>query len=389
MTSIVSPSLRAKFQRYLPDTIRINGDQPWDPQILDDTFYKDVDRKGTLGLGEAYMDGKWDCKQFDQVDVFFEHALRGNVLERFWNHPTMIKQRMQQFFCNPQNRRLSRNVIDKHYDPGSNVILSFLDPYNQYTCGYWKDCTDLNTAQEKKLDLMCRKLKLKTGDRVLDIGGGWGGFAKFAALHYGCHVTMITISDEQIQYAREFCKGLPVNIMYCDYRDLDSTYDKILICGMGEHVGYKNYKKLMYHVDRSLDQNGIFLWHTIGKRFEDIVIEEPWILKYIFPNSILPTIPRIARASQPFFDLVDMQEFGQYYEPTLMAWRDNLVKNWSNPNKGPADPGMNREFRMWYYYLSSCAAMFRVRRINLWQCIFQKAGAPAYESVRYEFLTPR
>jgi cyclopropane-fatty-acyl-phospholipid synthase len=269
-------------------------------------------------------------------------------------------------------------VIEAHYDPGSDIILSFLDPYNQYTCGYWKDCNDLNTAQEKKLDLICRKLELKRTDRVLDIGCGWYGFAKYAAEHYGCTVTGITIAREQIAYGREFCKGVPVAIKYCDYRDLEGTYDKILICGMSEHVGYKNYRVLAETVHRCLSRDGLFLWHTIGKGSERIRIEEPWILKYIFPNGQLPTVARVARATQDLFDMVDMHEFGAYYEPTLMAWRENLVTSWSRVGVSHTE----RDYRMWYYYLSSCAALFRVRKINLWQFVFRKAGGPGYISVR-------
>src|SRR5207247_100513 len=148
-------------------------------------------------------------------------------------------------------------VIEEHYDLSNELYMSFLDPYNQYTCGYFKNTTDLNQAQEQKLDLICRKLSLKQGDRVLDIGCGWGGFAKYAAENYGCNVVGITISDEQVSYAEEYTSGLPVEIRKQDYRDLrGEKFDKIVVIGMIEHVGYKNYRKLFEIIENSLTDEG-------------------------------------------------------------------------------------------------------------------------------------
>lgn len=373
--TILPRSIQARCKRWMPSPVTINGSNAWDPKVRDDRVYEAVFYRGTLGLGEAYMDGWWDCQA---LDVFFEHVFRAGLLEKFRHHPTMFRARAREMLFNEQKRSRATRIAEHHYNPESNIILSFLDPYNQYTCGYWKDADDLKVAQERKLDLISRKLELKSGDKVLDIGCGWGGFAKYAAEHFGCRVIGITNSPEQIEYAEKYCRGLPVTIQNCDYRDLTGTFDKILICGMGEHVGHKNYRTLMKSVHRCLAPHGLFLWHTIGKGSDGIPLGEPWILKYIFPAGMLPTPQRIARATEGLFDQVDLHEFGAYYDPTLMAWRENFVKNWPAAGAGRT----LREFRMWYYYLSSCAALFRVRKINLWQFVFRKAGAGKYISVR-------
>jgi cyclopropane-fatty-acyl-phospholipid synthase len=247
--------------------------------------------------------------------------------------------------------------------------MSFLDAYNQYTCGYFKNTDDLNTAQEQKLQLICSKLQLKKEDRVLDIGCGWGGFAKFASEHYGCHITGVTISKEQAAYAREFTKGLPVTIKEIDYRNIEDEYDKVLICGMIEHVGYKNYRTLLKIVNKVLEKNGLFLLHTIGNN-TSVIFTDVWIGKYIFPNGILPSLKQITTAAEGLFILEDLHNFGQYYVPTLMSWFANFDKNWTVIAKDYGE----RFYRMWKYYLLSCAGMFRARDAQLWQFVFSKRG---------------
>jgi len=222
--------------------VEINGERPWDIQVHDERLYRRVLIHGSLGLGEAYMEKWWDC---ERIDLFIEKILRS---ERYANAITLplVLLSIKAFFFNLQSRIRSKEVAEQHYDLGNDLYLSFLDPYNQYTCGYFLGTDDLNKAQENKLNLICRKLQLKQGDRVLDIGCGWGGFAKFAAEKYKCRVVGITISNEQLKYARQYVAGLPVEIRKLDYRELSGEkFDKIVIIGMIEHVGYKNYRKVM------------------------------------------------------------------------------------------------------------------------------------------------
>jgi len=231
-----------------------------------------------------------------------------------------------------------------------------------------------------KLDLICHKLHLTENDRVLDIGCGWGGFAKFAAERYGCHVTGITISDQQLEYGKTFCEGLPVTLLKSDYRDFDQTgFDKVLVCGMIEHVGHRNYRPLMEVVHRSLRDGGHFLLHTIG-RHSSGTSTDPWITKYIFPNSMLPSARQLTTEAQGLFALDDWHNFGSSYDPTLMAWHKNFVDNWESIREGYDD----RFYRMFTYYLLSCAAVFRVNKKVLWQLVLTKRrGAVAgYQSVR-------
>lgn len=379
VATMVESNLKTRFKSLLPSGVAINGPAPCDPQVHDKRLYSAVMLHGTLGLGEAYMKGWWDC---EKLDVFFTHLLQVGLLERMRFHPSMLRVRLREKFVNEQRRSRADDIAKHHYNPSSSIILSFLDPLNQYTCGYWKDVDDLDSAQQAKLDLICRKLKLKSGDKVLDIGCGWGGFARYAAEKYGCHVTGVSVSNEQIEVAKNFCRGLPVDIVYADYRNLPTMFprgfNKILICGMIEHVGYKNYRTVMQAVSRCLEPEGLFLLHTIGKGSDDLQVCEPWILKYIFPGGMIPTPTRIAKAAEGLLDPVDFHEFGEYYDPTLMAWTSRLEKNWHLFAKDHTES----EHRMWRYYLLSAAAHFRARKVNLWQYVFRLKGARGYVSVR-------
>ena len=355
--------------------IKINGDRPWDMKVNDERFYDRVLSKGTLGLGESYMDGWWECEAMDEA--FFRVLKYSDSSAIDKNFSTLFHILKSKFF-NFQTKSGSQKVIKEHYDLGNDLYMAFLDPYNQYTCGYFKDTDDLNEAQEKKLDLICKKLQLKSTDKVLDIGCGWGGFAKYAAEHYGCHVTGISISDEQINYAKGFTKGLPVDILKMDYRDLVGEYDKVLICGMIEHVGYKNYRKILEIVKDNLKEDGLFLLHTIGAN-ESVTQGDYWTEKYIFPNSMLPSQKQIAAAAEGLFVMEDWHNFGQYYDKTLMAWYENFHKAWPSI-KNKYD---ERFYRMFKYYLLSFAAMFRRRDVQLWQVVFSREGVlGGYESIR-------
>ncbi len=354
--------------------IRTDGQRPWDIKVLNENFYDRVFKQGSLGLGESYMDGWWDCSSLDQMFYRIgKHKITSPkiTLSIVWHY-------LKSIILNRQNKKRAKQVAEQHYDLSNELYMSFLDPYNQYTCGYFKDTNDLNQAQEKKLDLICKKLQLKPTDRVLDIGCGWGGFAKYAAEHYGCHVTGISISKEQIKYAQDFTKGLPVEIKMIDYRDLNEQFDKILICGMIEHVGFKNYRKIFEIVNANLKEDGLFLLHTIGGN-KTIYAVDPWIDKYIFPNGMLPSVKQISNAMEKLFVVEDWHNFGPYYDPTLMAWFKNFDTNWHNIKANYDE----RFYRMWKYYLLSCAGIFRARGLQLWQIVMSKKGIEGgYQSFR-------
>lgn len=346
--------------------ITIDGPNNWDIHVKNEGFYQSVLSKASLGLGESYMDGWWECKN---VDEFIFRLVQADYaeLKTFGTAFHYLKAKV----FNLQTRKGAKKVVNEHYDLKPELFMSFLDPYNQYTCGYFKNTDDLNVAQEQKLRLICEKLELKPTDTVLDIGCGWGGFAKFSSTNYGCKVRGITISQEQAEYAREFTKGLPVEIAVEDYRDLTGEYDKILVCGMIEHVGYKNYQALFKIIQSHLKNNGLFLLHTIGY-FKSVKGGDPWLSKYIFPNGMLPSIKQMAQCAENFFIVEDLQNFGAYYDKTLLAWMQNFDKHWEIL-KNDYD---ERFYRMWKYYLLSCAGIFRARKAQLYQFVFSKEGVP-------------
>ena len=354
--------------------IKINGNNPWDIQVHNKKFYSRILRDGSLGLGESYMDGWWDCKYLDQ---FFYKILSAQLDKKIIT-PKMVANVIKAKLFNMQNISRSRKVAEEHYDLGNEFYSSMLDKRMQYTCAYWKNAKNLDQAQENKLDLICKKLKLKKGESVLELGCGWGELAKYMAEKYKCKVTAYNISKEQLKYARLNCKGLPINFIEKDYRLAVGKYDKIVSIGLCEHIGYKNYKNFMLLVNNCLKDNGLFLLHTIGKDIS-VTTTDPWIAKYIFPNSMLPSVKQISTASEGLFVLEDWHNFGADYDTTLMAWYSNFEKNW---DKFEIIYG-KRFYRMWRYYLLSCAGLFRARRTQLWQVIFSKNGYPnGYVSIR-------
>jgi len=354
--------------------IKIDGNNPWDIKVHNSKLYQRILSGGSLALGESYMDGWWDVKQLDE---FFYKLLSAKLDKKVIN-PKIILQVAKSKLLNMQTFSRSKKVAEQHYDLGNDFYEKMLDKNMQYTCGYWKNAKTLDKAQEYKLNLICQKLKLKKGDKVLELGCGWGGFAKFASEKYECHVTGYNISKEQVEFARERCKGLSVEIVHKDYRLAEGMYDKIVSVGLCEHVGYKNYKRFMQIASKCLRDKGLFLLHTIGKDIS-VVATDPWISKYIFPNSMLPSSKQLMSASEKIFVMEDWHNIGAHYDKTLMEWHNNFEKNWDLFRERYGD----RFYRMWTYYLLSCAGLFRARRAQLWQIVFSKNGVPSgYESIR-------
>ncbi|WP_432767186.1 cyclopropane fatty acyl phospholipid synthase [Pseudomonas fluorescens] len=347
--------------------IRIDGTRPWDIQLNHASVPARVLAFGNLGLGESYMDGHWDCANLDQM---FDRLLRARLDRKARNVRTALHS-LRARLLNLQTARRAWKVGRTHYDLGNSFYAAMLDKRMTYTCGFWEGSSTLDEAQEHKLDLVCRKLDLQPGMRMLDIGCGWGGLMQFAATHYGVHCTGVTISTEQALAARERCAGLPVDVLLSDYRNVDGTFDRIVSLGMFEHVGRKNHNIYMQLAERCLAYDGLFLLHTIGRN-EIGHGTDPWIDRYIFPNGEIPTIADIGRACENRFVIEDLHSFGADYDRTLMAWHSNFDAHWAQF----ADELGARFCRMWKYYLLSCAGAFRAREMQLWQWILSKPGRP-------------
>ncbi|MEL7158755.1 MAG: class I SAM-dependent methyltransferase, partial [Actinomycetota bacterium] len=233
-------------------------------------------------------------------------------------------------------------------------------------------------AQEAKLELICAKLHLEPGMRVLDIGCGWGGLAQYAAERHGVHVTGISPAAEQVKVAAERCMGLDVDIQQTDFRNVKGTYDRIVSVGMLEHVGPRNYKAFFDVNAELLADDGMILHHTIGSNITKDYTD-PWFDKYIFPGGVIPSMEHIGKASRQKWALEDVHNFGPDYDTTLMAWHDNISGRWDEI------PHYDETFRRtWDYYLLASAASFRTRQLQLWQLVFRRAArtSPVYQAVR-------
>jgi len=379
--------MKQKFENFISSIlssagVEINGQGDADIQIHHPDFYKRVIRDGTLGFGESYMDGWWDVKKMDELIYRILYA----SLDEKVNRKNLFFYYLGAFLINNGKKSRAFEVGIKHYDIGNELFQNMLDKRMAYSCGYWRNAQNLDEAQEAKLELICRKLDLKPGMKVLDIGCGWGSFCKYAAEKYGVEVVGITVSKEQVDYATIDCQGLNVEIKLLDYRDLNNEiligkemfFDRVVSVGMFEHVVYKNYRTFMNTVHKLLKENGLFLLHTIGNNIS-VLVNEPWSDKYIFPNSHLPSIKQIGGAVEGLFVMEDWHNFGAHYDKTLMAWFENFDRNWDQI-KSKYD---ERFYRMWKYYLLSSAGSFRARHVQLWQIVLSKKGViNGYVSIR-------
>lgn len=358
---------RAYFAELLSKAdVRINGQRPWDLQLKSAGVFDRVLASGNIGLGEAYMDGAWDAERLDE---FFFHILDARLATQI-KPKRLILPALRAKLLNLQSRERAWQVGEAHYDLGNDFYAAMLDSRMTYTCGYWKAATNLEDAQEAKLDLVCRKLELEPGMKVLDIGCGWGSFMAYAAEHYGVECVGATISAEQAAYGESLMRaGLPVRFLLKDYRELDHRFDRIVSIGMLEHVGRKNHIEYMQAAHRCLKDDGLFLLHTIGKRLRNTP-PDPWINRYIFPNGDIPSLSQIADACEGRFVVEDLHNFGADYDRTLMAWHENFEAAWPQFREQYGE----RFRRMWRYYLLSCAAAFRARNLQLWQLVLSKEG---------------
>ncbi|HYW94359.1 MAG TPA: cyclopropane fatty acyl phospholipid synthase [Bacteroidales bacterium] len=355
--------------------ISINGGKPWDITVHNNAFFERALTEGELGIGESYMDGWWDAEALDET---IARILRARLHDKIKRKYTILLQASLARVFNLQSRRRAFIIGKRHYDTGNDLFTAMLDKRLNYSCAYWNNAKDLDEAQENKLDLICRKIFLEPGMKVLDIGCGWGAFGKYAAEKYKAEVTGITVSGEQIELGRKLCKGLPVEFLLKDYRDMTGQFDRIVSVGMIEHVGYKNYDTFFDVAGRCLKHDGLFLLHTIGSPVTTYSIN-PWTHKYIFPNGMLPSAAQLSEAFEDYFVMEDWHSFGAYYDLTLMAWYRNFNNAWKKLRKNYSE----RFYRMWKYYLLSSAGAFRARKNQLWQIVLSKNGIPGgYESVR-------
>lgn len=363
-------ALRSLFEKA---GLELQGARPWDPQVNNPALYRDLLRRGSLALGEGYVAGAWDC---EDLAGFFTRLLSLEIGAAGFGLDALARLRqlgieLRERWGNLQTRRRAFEVGRRHYDIDPRVYGAMLDTRRIYSCAYWRHAHTLEEAQEHKLRLICEKLELKTGQRLLDIGCGWGGLAEYAARHYGVHVTGITISEQQYRYCREVLADLPVDIRCCDYRSLPKEkpqpFDRIVSVGMLEHVGRNNDRRYFDLASSLMTNDGLFLVQSIGTATTTWAVD-PWIDTYIFPNGRLPSANQLTRGFEGIFILEDWENIGPDYDRTLMAWWEQFDASWPT-----LSIDMNDQFyRLWKYYLLSCAGLFRSRQGQLWQIILSK-----------------
>jgi cyclopropane-fatty-acyl-phospholipid synthase len=360
--------------------VRVGGGRPWDLRVHDERFFDRVVAEGTLGLGESYQDGWWDCDSLDGMTARTLAAGGERVVEHTWR---TALHALRARLLNLQTRRGAMAVARRHYDLDDRLYMSFLDPYNQYTCAYFTDAPadDLDGAQRAKMDLICRKLHLQEGDHVLDIGCGWGGLARWMHERHGCRVTGINIADGQLAYAQSRSPGPAVEYLHMDYRDLPTkfprAFDKVVSVGMVEHVGWKNHRSYFRAARAATKDGGLFLLQTCGQD-RSRPIADPWIDRYIFPNGCVPSPTQLATAAEGNFVLEDWQNLGAHYDPTLMHWWRRFERAWPAFRAQYGD----RFFRTFRYYMQTCAGAFRARQMHLHQLVFSTHGVPGGYAAR-------
>lgn len=342
--------------------VEIGGAAPHDIKLHDRAALRAYALRGMLGASDAYVAGQWDSDRLDEL-VFRLLRANDSFGESSWWRAALGA------VVNAQAGRRGFAVA-RHYDLGNDLFEAMLDPRMIYSCAYWEGAETLAAAQEQKLDLVCRKLGLARGMRLLDVGGGWGGLAKFAAERYGVRAVVTTISREQAEYAKAACRGLPIEIRVQDYRAMGADhFDAVASIGMFEHVGHKNYRRFFEVVRDQLAPHALFLLHSIGGATSRTTYD-PWFEQNIFPGTHIPSARQITGASEGLFHVEDWQDIGLHYDRTLLAWHDNFERAWPRLR----DKYGERFYRTWRYYLLVSAGAFRARHLHTWQVVFAATG---------------
>ena len=343
-------------------------------------------RGGLYELGEAYMRGVWDCDDLPELMYRLVKEDPSTNIRFKKVSPRFISYVILDQLGNAQVGKGAYEVAERHYDLGNDLFSRMLDTVTMtYTCGYWKNARSLEDAQVAKIDLLCRKLKLRPGMRVLDIGCGWGNFAQYAAKHYGVSVVGLTVSKEQAELARERCKGLDVEIVLEDYQKYTGTFDRIVSIEMIEAVGRKNIPTFFKMVERCLVDKGLFGLQVISaesfSRYSKATLDQYilWLRRRIFPNGYLPTLPQLIQPARGNLVMEDLHNFSADYEKTLYAWAQRFEAAWPTLSEKYGEPF----YRMWMFYLNGCEALFRARMVQLYQIVYCKGGmSGGYEAVR-------
>jgi cyclopropane-fatty-acyl-phospholipid synthase len=353
--------------------VQIGGRRSWDIQVHADRFFPRVLGDAELGFAESYMDGDWGCDKLDEL----ASRLFGAELDRIVLRPVDFLNAFVARVATRQTRHRVRQHVAPHYNLGNDLFEAMLDTrYMAYTCAYWRGgAHSLEEAQEAKLDLVCRKLTLEKGMRVLDIGCGWGGFARFAAARYGVSVTGVTLSREQAALGAARASGLPVELRVQDYRDVTGTFDRVVSIGCLEHVGHRNHRRFFEVVRSRLAPGGYALVHSIGVCRTEYRSGR-FLNKYVFPLVNLPSVAQIGRAIDGLFVLEDVQNIGIDYDRTLMEWHARFERAWPDLQDRYGSLLGGRFKRMFDFYLLTSAGFVRSRRAQVWQMVLTQPGVP-------------
>jgi len=371
-----------------PATRRVYGREPEgiaaEILVRDHDFFRKCILYGDVGFGEAYVDGDWDTPDLARVIEW--------MILNVEHHPTLMADEAKNSQVNwfrlfntilhqlRDNTILgSRKNISAHYDLGNDFFRTFLDPSMAYSSAYFTDDKQsLREGQEAKFDIWCKKLRLKADDRVLEIGCGWGGFAVYAARHYGCHLTCITISQEQFDYCRQLIQreGLQdkINLQFVDYRHVTGLYDKIISIEMIEAVGHKFLPVYFKQIHHLLKRDGVVGLQMIlcpDHRYESFRKNVDFIQKHIFPGSLLPSLHAIQQAiyNSGILCVFDYEDIAMSYARTLKLWREAFNRN----HDRVIAMGFDEAFiRKWNYYLSYCEAAFSMRNIAVAQVVLAR-----------------
>jgi len=357
-------------------------DLPRGMRIVDPAAIRRFRKHGIMGMGESFMDGQWTADRLDEVMTQVFTAPAPRLSAPAWGR--MLAAVADKRVFNRQAARIFR-IGEEHYDLGNDLFAIMLDKSMTYTSGYWANAATLDEAQEAKLDLLCRKLRLEPGMRVLDIGCGWGNFAHHAASRYGVHVTGITVSKEQAVFAQQRCAELDVDIRVQDYREVDERFDRVVSIEMIEAVGPKNMAPYYQTIDRCLPEGGLFALQAIAgttltrdsdRRLDQYIL---WLVKHIFPDGYLPRETQMVARHGTALHVLDWHRFADDYDRTLLAWADNFNAGWPKIAKKYGE----RFRRRWHFYLFGCAAAFRAQLVHVYQVVYGKGAlAQRYTPVR-------